>query len=69
MKDIPTPISDAAESSDYYCSQMVDVDVSRDLEKRLLIAVAALKEIYEYEGLCIAGAIAKEALAQIEEKK
>jgi hypothetical protein len=69
MKDIPTPISDSAVSDDFYCSGMVDVDVSRDLEKRLAIAVAALKEIYEYEGLCIAGAIAKEALAQIEEKK
>ena len=39
------------------------------IEQRLSIAVAALKEIYEYEGLCIAGAIAKEALAQIEEDK
>ena len=38
-------------------------------DTKLAIAVAALKEIYEYEGLCIAGAIAKEALAQIEEKK
>ena len=35
-------------------------------DTKLAIAVAALKEIYEYEGLCIAGAIAKEALAQIE---
>jgi hypothetical protein len=44
MKDIPTPISDAAESDDYYCSGMVDVDVSRDLEKKLGLAVAALKQ-------------------------
>ena len=68
MKDIPTPISDSA-VSDNFSNIMVDVDVSRDLEKRLAIAVAALKEIYEYEGLCIAGAIAKEALAQIEGSK
>ena len=73
MKDIPTPEHDALfrgrndrSLGDELCMVYV---LAHSLEQRLAIAVAALKEIYEYEGLCIAGAIAKEALAQIEEDK
>ena len=73
MKDIPTPEHDALFGK---CNEKSLLDelcmvyeLAQSLEKRLAIAVAALKEIYEYEGLCIAGAIAKEALAQIEEDK
>ena len=71
LSDMPTPISDAAESDDYYCSGMVDVDVSRDLEKRLAIAVAALKESERLTwGFPAMDAIVciQKALAQIEEK-
>ena len=70
MKDIPTPISDSAVSDDFYCSGMVDVDVSRDLEKKLGLAVAALKEIADMDrmdGWSMAD-LAAEALAQIEEE-
>ena len=69
MKDIPTPIADgiwnkhSGEGDDYSYELYEALQL---MEQRLAIAVAALKEIYEYEGLCIAGAIAKEALAQIE---
>ena len=71
MKDIPTPESDAAKFVSEYITQedVVPYALSQSIEQRLSIAVAALKEIYEYEGLCIAGAIAKEALAQIEGEK
>ena len=65
MKDIPTPVSDAAESGDYYCSSMVHVDVSRFFEKRLAIAMAALKEIADYQCIKPPDETAKEALAQI----
>jgi hypothetical protein len=73
MKDIPTPEHDALfrgsndrSLGDELCMIYV---LAHSLEQRLAIAVAALKEICEYEGLFIAVAIAKEALAQIEEKK
>jgi hypothetical protein len=82
MKDIPTPettrLFELIGQYGVQCSETKELAPTTEfadqmkkvasLEKRLAIAVAALKEIYEYEGLCIAGAIAKEALAQIEEK-
>ena len=63
MKDIPTPISDAAESYDYIYELYEAMQL---MEQRLAIAVAALKFYAKYAG---AGHVAQEALAQIEEDK
>jgi hypothetical protein len=53
-----------------YDATLATVAAQRDeANQKLGLAVEALKEIYEYEGLCIAGAIAKETLAQVEEEK
>jgi hypothetical protein len=76
MKDIPTPESDAARFVSEYITQedVVPYELSQSLEKRLAIAVAALKELSclgngDQPGNSTGNRIAQETLAQIEEKK
>jgi hypothetical protein len=76
MKDIPTPESDAARFVSEYITQedAVPYGLSQSLEKRLAIAVAALKELSclgngDQPGNSTGNRIAQETLAQIEEKK
>ena len=70
MKDIPTPESDAAKFVSEYITQedVVPYALSQSIEQRLSIAVAALKEIADYQCIKPPDETAKEALAQIEGK-
>jgi len=67
LEDIPTPECDAARFVSEYITQedAVPYELSQSLEKRLALAVAALKDIR----LRTHDSVAREALAQIEEGK
>ena len=72
MKDIPTPEHDALfrgsndrSLGDELCMVYV---LAHSLEQRLVIAVAALKEIADYQCIKPPDETAKEALAQIEDE-
>jgi len=71
MKDIPTPESDAARFISEYITQedAVPYGLSQSLEQRLSIAVDALESIAVDSQERFIRGVAKEALAQIEEKK
>jgi hypothetical protein len=77
MKDIPTPESDAARFVSEYITQedVVSYELSQSLERRLALAVAALKDIRTADDDCVcdsgysANTVAIETLAQIEEGK
>ena len=71
MKDIPTPIADGiwnqyGEEKDYKSFDLYEA--LQLMEQRLSIAVAALKEIADYQCIKPPDETASEALAQIESK-